>query len=479
MKTDSLAGNSVVLTTESVVDIAMENSYRFRMLELARKRNQSFLKAERASLKSKVYMNLKTPEYDALSDYKWNSDLYLNEIIHTNTRRWQMDITISQPVIIMGYPTNGYLSLNNRSYKYIQKEDIGKDVDYYNRVFLKLEQPLFTTNELRNDIEEAELDLKMETMEDVSDKVNEIIGVSSSFNRLFEAVYRDSLLTRYVRELEKILGEVRASKNNATRSVDEIQTVLELKNANEILLENANEVRSQSMQLKQRVNLDIEDTLIVRHNIRVLPFDVDLDLALEHGYSLNPRLRSMSLGNRKVEIDLDNERGEDAFHLDLEISLGIENNDDIYSDLWDEYSDSYSVSLFAHIPVWDWGRRRSNISAAEISVKRAYLYMDQVRDEITNSIVTAVDNLNDYKARVLAIEKSLEAARSSYESSVARFRDGKLSIQGVLKALERKNTLEMNYLEAYTGYRGSILQLNARTFFDYESGVSMYEKYDL
>jgi hypothetical protein len=470
----------VILTAESTVEIAMRNGYRFKMLELSRKRNLSNLNAERASLKSKVYMNLKTPEYLAVSDYKWNSTLYMNEIIRTNTRRWQMDIAVRQPVILMGYPTNGYLSFNNRTYKYIQKEDFGRDVDYFNRFFVKLEQPLFTTNELKNDIEEAELDQKIEEMQDASDKVNEIIGVSFTYNHLLELVFRDSLLIRYIGELENILDEVKNdSGTSSERSVEEIQVGLELNNTREMLLGNANDLRTQAMRLKQRIRLENEDSLIVRHELKVIPIVVDLDAALEYGYSLSPRLRQMSLGNRKVEIDLDDEKGDDAFRLNLEISMGLENNDDVYREMWDDYSNSNQVSLFAYIPVWDWGRRKSNIAAAEISVRRAYLYYDQVRDEITNDIVTAVENLKDYQARVLAIGKSLNEAKLSYETSLNHFRNGDLSIQGILKSLERKRDMEMNYLEAYLRYKGSILQLNARTFYDYESGMSMYDKYNL
>ena len=131
---NSLHAREIVhLTLESAVDIAMENSYRIKILEMAVQRNYSRLKAERAALKSKLFMNVTAPEYDAVSENKWNSTLRRDEIIRQNTRRWQIDLSLQQPVIILGYPTNGYLSLNNKTYKYFQKNDEGDDVDYYNR----------------------------------------------------------------------------------------------------------------------------------------------------------------------------------------------------------------------------------------------------------------------------------------------------------------------------------------------------------
>ena len=130
------------LTLEDAVKIAMKNSYRIRQLKLGIERTKLLLKAERAELKSKIYMNLKAPEIQALSEYQWNSELYREEVVRRNTRLWQMEFSISQPVIIFGYPTNGYLSFNSKLYRYLQKNG-DNDVSYYNRYFIEYVQPLF------------------------------------------------------------------------------------------------------------------------------------------------------------------------------------------------------------------------------------------------------------------------------------------------------------------------------------------------
>jgi len=105
------------VTLESTVDIAVKNSYRINQLKLGIERKRYRLKAERAALKSSVYMNLKVPEFNAVSDYRWNSVLNRDEIVRQNTRLWQMDLSIEQPILLFGYPTNGYLSLNNEVHR--------------------------------------------------------------------------------------------------------------------------------------------------------------------------------------------------------------------------------------------------------------------------------------------------------------------------------------------------------------------------
>jgi len=470
----------VDLTVDSAVGISLEQGYRIRMLKLAVKRNRSNLKAERAALKSRVYMHLKAPEYNAVADYKWNSTLQRDEIIQTITRRWQLDFSIRQPLIIFSRPTNGYLSLNNRTYKYLQKEDAGFDVDYYNRFFLEFRQPFFLPNRLKNDIERAELNMKQEVLQDMSDKVNEVVGVSFTFFRLYELAHRDRILTLHDRSLEKILDAAKAvSLEDSSRQTDVVQVEIELVNAREMRLNNLNELNAQSMRMKQRLGLNPGDSLIVRHDISMAPVDVEYEKALEYGYTLRPRLKIMSMGTRKAEIDLNNTEGRDKFHMTLRMSLGFENNEDRYRAMWDEYDNSYSFRLFAYFPIWDWGRRRANIEAARISVKRSELYHDEIRDTITNDITTAVANLHDYRRRVERMRKNLDDALKTYELSIGRYRERKMSIQGVLTALDRRKNLELNFLEAYLGYRRSLLMLTARTFYDFESGRSLMEKYGL
>ena len=89
----------------------MDSSYRIKMVKMGVERSRLWLKARQASLKSRVYMNIQAPEHKVESEFEWDSNKQKDVIVYQNTTRWQMDLAIRQPVIIMGYPTNGYLSL--------------------------------------------------------------------------------------------------------------------------------------------------------------------------------------------------------------------------------------------------------------------------------------------------------------------------------------------------------------------------------
>ena len=472
------AGKLVSLTLDSTVDIAMANSYRIKQLKMGIERTRLWLTAERASLKSKVYMNLISPEFNAISDYKWNSTLGKDEIIRQDTRRWQIDLAIKQPVVLFGYPTNGYLSLNNKIYRYLQKNDEGKDVDYYNRFFMRFEQPIFRPNELRNDIENAELDVEREELEYIRDRVRLVDNISFDFYRLYNLVYRNAIYAQLAENIERVLNIAQArSLNDSTSHIDEIRTQVELANARELLLENQSRLRLRLVTLKQRLRLDVQDSLQVVHDINITPIDIDVEEALRYGFLLRPRLRLMSIDKRKREITLNNVKGRGAFHMDLEMTLGLENNKDRYQAMWDKYDNSYSVSISAYVPIWDWGRRKDNIEAEKINLKRWELYIEETIESIQKNISNTIINLKDYQQRALILRENLDIAQELCETSITQHEEKKLSLQGILQIIDRQKDTEINFLEAYLGYRRSLLSLMLQTYFDFENEVTLLEKY--
>ncbi|MCR4374564.1 MAG: hypothetical protein NUW22_06920, partial [Acidobacteria bacterium] len=161
----------VELTLEKMVELGLRDSFRVRQLQLEVERTRSLLQAEQASLKSRVSLNISAPQFQAISDNKWNSTLQRNELVREDTRRYQLDLSIRQPVIVFGYPTNGVLSLNNRVYRYTQVDGDLRDTQFYNRYFLAYDQPLFQPNRMKNDLEEARLNLEKSELKYQSDVV--------------------------------------------------------------------------------------------------------------------------------------------------------------------------------------------------------------------------------------------------------------------------------------------------------------------
>ena len=475
----SSAQQHVVLTFDSAVNIAMENSYRIKQLQLGIERTRYWLKANRAALKSRVYLNLTSPEFDGVSDYKWNSTLQKDEIIHQDTSLWQMDLSVRQPVVILGHPTNGYLSLNNKVYRYLQKINGDKDIRYYNRHFVKFEQPLFKPNTLKNNIEDAELDLEETELDYLSDQISMIDDIADDYYDLYELAYMNRIYSHEVDNLETIYDIALAfAASDTNLTIEAIQAKIEYANAREELLENQSDTRLEISRMKQRLRMsDIDSLSLGELEVRITPVDINIDRAVQYGYTLRPRLRLLDIRRRKDEIDLNNAEGSDAFFVNLEMTYGLEKQDEEYERLVEDYDNSYSVSVNAYIPIWDWGRRKSRIEAERISLKKTELYIEESRNQIRSEIVNAVANLKEYQSRAINLQSNLSAMHEITEISIAQYRNGIISFNDLLQVVVRERETQSGFLDAYLGYRKSLLNLMINTYYDYERDVPLIDRF--
>ena len=159
------------------------------------------------------------------------------------------------------------------------------------------------------------------------------------------------------------------------------------------------------------------------------------------------------------------------------MTYGLEKQDEQYDKLLNNHDTSYSASVNAYVPIWDWGERKANIAAREISLQQSDLSIEENRNEIQSEIINAVGNLEEYQKRAMSMKENMDVSMELTALSLAQFEDNKISIQDILQIIERQEETENNFLEAYMGYRQSILRLLVNTHYDYEKDMSLLEQF--
>jgi len=465
------------MTLDTAVDVAMKNSYRIKHLQMNIEANRLWLKSRQAGLKSRVYMNMKMPNLSSSSDFEWDSNENRDVIVRKDTSKWQMDLAVSQPVVIMGYPTNGYLSFNTTTYRYLQKNQ-GNDVDYYNRYYMKFQQPFFQPNYLKNNIEDAELDLQRRELEYVRDRAWTINSIADDYYDFFEYTCNDIVYQTQVDNLNRV--EVLANQAalaDTTRRIETVQAKVEIANIREDLLKNQSRMRQEGARLKQRLRMSLEDSIFVVPEFPFKSIIIDLEQAIEFGHNLSPTLRMLGIDRRKNQISVNNAEGWDSFNLNLEMTYGLEKQHDRYQSIWEEFDNSNSIALNAYIPVWDWGRKKTRLEAQKISLRRTELRIEENRTEISSNISIEVENFLELQGRTENMMESRTMAADITEAGVEQYRSGAISIRDVIQMIESQKDTEMNFLDAYQGYRRSLISLMMHTFYDYENGISLLDKF--
>jgi outer membrane protein TolC len=470
----------IEMTLERMVELSLSDSYRIRNLNLNIDRQRFRLQAEEARLRTRVGIEVSAPEFESIAEPRWNSTLGLNEIVHETSRRWEAELSIRQPVILFGFPTNGYLSLNNRMYRYLQIEDEGNDLRYYNRYFVRYTQPLFQPNTLRNDLEEARLELEGTELNFYDDVVETVEDLSRDYLDLFEDAYDRVINERLVASLERaVVAAEELAANDPERTIDLNQAQVELANAQEQLQQSHSQFRLQAAGLKTRLNLAESDSITLTPDITVTPVTIDTELATQFALELTPRFRQLDIQHRRNEIDLDQTRGRNSFRVDLEFSYGRERQDPRFSSVFGKPSNTYTVDVNAYLPIWDSGERRARIQASEISIRQTELRIEEITQDVVSDVANEVRNIQEFQSRALSMEQNLELAGDLSESSLALYTGGSATILDVLQSFRREVDTAGNLLDAYLGWRRALLRLQRLTFYDFELGTPVLNRYGI
>ncbi|MFC1543678.1 TolC family protein [Gemmatimonadota bacterium] len=470
-------GQVINLTVERMIELGLRDSYQVQRLVLEVERTRSNLRAEQAGLKSRVELEVLAPEFEAITDYKWNSILQRNELVHENTRRAQAILSVRQPVILFGYPTDGYLSLNTRIYRYSQLAE-ERDVRYYNRYFVAYEQPLFQPNEMRHDLEEAELDLEEAEIDYQNEVIEMLDDLSDEYFELLEAAYERVIAESRVATLETATAAARSLAGaDPARAIELDQLQVELANAQEQVQQASSSYRLQAENIKQSLRLPQDVSIEVDPDLVVRPVGVDPERALEYARTLAPRLRNLAIQLRGSEINLAQTKGRDSFRVDVELTYGRETQNESLNNLWAEPRNSYTVNVEATVPIWDWGERRHRITASEYSLQRTHLQIEETETEIVTNVRNVILNLEEYEQRALNMQENLGLAGRVTQSSLDRYEAGEIALVNLLQTISRESDTAANFMDAYMGFHQQLLRLRQLTHYDFEFDMPVAERF--
>lgn len=469
----------IELTLEQMVDLGLRDSYRVKHLQLGIDQRRAYLNAERAGLKSRVDLNFSGPDLQSISEYKWDSNEQRDILLHKDTRRWDAELSVRQPVILFGYPTNGHLSVNNRMYRYSQLTQ-DSDVRYYNRYFIRYTQPLFQPNGMKNNLEQAELNLEGAELSYKDDIVGMVSDLTRDYLRILETAYERVIAQDKVAALEDAATAATAVVDaDASRALEAEQIDVALANAREEVSQTASSFRLQSASIKQRLRLPQEDSLVVRPVLAVEPVEVDPERAVEYAMNLSPRMRRLAITEREDQIRLQETSARQAFRMDLGMTYGREVQDPRFENLWSQPKNSYTVNVDAYLPIWDWGQRDYRIQATNYNLERTRLRIEEAETDIRTSIENQVRNLQEYEQRALSMQANLERARQITTTTVDSYAAGQGTLVDVLQTIDRQAATARNFLDAYVGWRRSLQDLQRDTYWDFQRNAEVLDRFGI
>lgn len=120
---------------------------------------------------------------------------------------------------------------------------------------------------------------------------------------------------------------------------------------------------------------------------------------------------------------------------------------------------NYAVYAKLSIPIFEWGKRKSQKRASTRRIEMATDNLNKVTDNIRLEVQTARVALLQAIQRIDLAGSSLEKARENELKAVERYAEGKVSILEVIDAQTYRQTAQVNYVQAKVSAQGHYSEL--------------------
>jgi len=455
-------------TLERVLEIAYQNSPSIMQTKYSLINSRERLNAQKASLKSKFYMNVNPFGYNHQRQYDdFNSKWYTSERMSSSGT-----FGVIQPITL----TDGTLSLRNTfgwQSAFNDNTNITNNT-FSNNIQLCFDQHLFTYNQTKMGLRELELTLENTLLSYSMQKLN----IEKLVSQYFYQVYQQQQSLQISREELANQGksyEIIKNKVEAGLSAREElwQAELNLANARssvqnaEVSLENAKD------QLKQTIGLDLDTPLDILANVDVKTTDVALPDAIDYALKQRMELRQRQIDIESAQFDLIRANATNEFKGNVSLAVGLFGENEQLGNIYDSPTDNEQVELSFEIPIWDWGQRKSLIKAAQATLDRQELNFDQEKVTIQLNIRQIYRNLQNLVSQIDIARKSVENAQLTYELNLEKYQNGDLTSMDLSLYQNQLSSKKNELTNALINYKLELLNLKIQTLWDFETKRSI------
>ena len=120
---------------------------------------------------------------------------------------------------------------------------------------------------------------------------------------------------------------------------------------------------------------------------------------------------------------------------------------------------NYAVYAKVSVPIFEWGKRRSEKRVSSFRIGMAEDNLNKVVDRVDLEVSVARKALSQAIERVRLSESSLAKAEENEAKAVERYNEGKVSVVEVIDAQTYRQTSQVNYVQAKAAAQGHYSEL--------------------
>ena len=453
------------LTLEDALQYSIDHSPELQNALLNLERYKLSLEAQKASLKSKFSLTLNPFSYSNSRSFDNRfSQWYTNESFSSNGT-----FSITQPIIW----TDATVSLNNKFGWQSNTSTSGtsnKNQAFSNDLYLSINQPLFTYNRTKVDLESIERDYENALINYALRRLSLESSITSSFYNVYTAKNNLEISEAELKDAQqnfdiiknKVEADLSARDELYQAELNVAQAVSTVDNR-KVSLENAKD------DLKKILGIEIERDFDITAEITAKPVPINMMLAIESALSSRLELRQREISRIEQDIQMKQIKENNSLDGNLSLSLGIMGDNEDFNKIYDHPTNNPRVSLSLSIPLFDWGERKARIKAQEIAIKMYDMETDEERKSIEIAVRKSCRSLRNLEAQIAIAEQSVQNAQLTYDLNAERYRNGELTGMEMNQFQTQLSNQKMSYVSTLINYKLELLNLKIISLYDFEN----------
>lgn len=457
-----------LLTLETALEIAAENSPEIRRLELNVERSRQNLAAQNAAMKSRFSLSINP--FDYRHDRQYN-DLFTTWNTSERTQSYGT-FMISQPIPW----TDGTLSLVDRfSWQESYSEYSGnRDRQFSNNLYLSFTQPFFTYNRTKLALQELELDLENTALNYAISS----LAMERNVTQAFYSVYQNELslqVSREEYENQKTSYDIIKNKVDAGISAEEelFQAELNLASSESAMYNQQVAVENARDAFKRMIGMPLDREITISTDISHTPVEVDQQKAISHGIENRMELKQREIDIENARFSLIQTKAQNEFKGSVSMSYGLIGTDERFDALYDVPTKNEQISLSLNIPLWDWGEKKHRIKASEAVIASREVSYEDEKTGIMIAIRQVYRNLKNLEYQIEIARTNERNAQLTYDINLERYRNGDLTSMDLNLFQTQLSQKKNGLVSALIDYKLELLNMKIQSLWDFRTDTSV------
>ena len=457
-----------IMSLDSAMAIATINSPDIRGSQLNLQISQELLNAKNASLKSNFNLQLNPFYYS----HGRRFDETVSRWRTTQVMQSAATFNIDQPIKW----TDGNIRLTNRFlWQDYEAEGTPQNTSFSNSLTLRLDQPIFTYNRTKLELQELELDLENSILSYALQQLN----IERLVTQNYYLVYERALGLQIAKEeLDNTQGNYNIVKNKVDAgllALEELyQAELNLSTAKSNYYNQQVSLENSKDNFKQLIGLNVYEEFQILADIEVDPVPIDVTAAINHGLEQRLELRQREIGIMNSQFELIRTKSFNEFYGNVSATFGLIGDDQDLSQIYNPATDNQELSLTLTIPIFDWGERKSRIKASEAQIQNRELDFSQERIDIIINIRSVYRNLQNLLNQIEIAKQGVKNAQLTYEINVERYQNGDLTGMDLNLFQTQLSEQKMTLTTSLIDYKLELLNMKIQSLWDFETDMSYF-----